>query len=184
MLNKGFGEIIAILLYRQNNINHFDDTWKMWGEISTNPFHSEIRLLVWSFKRSIRRRGSSQWIEYVRVWASYQIRKIASCACAGNAGNDFPRHWLQRKPLVNDPGMHHGTCVTHVPWCMSWSLTRGRGESVPDIPGVCATLNFTYLVRGPLRTNIMEEVWPRQGRKSITIPTRTYVYVCLCFTPS
>ena len=26
----------------------------------------------------------------------------------------FPRHRLQRKPLVSDPVMHHGTCVTHV----------------------------------------------------------------------
>ena len=23
----------------------------------------------------------------------------------------FPRHQLQRKPLVSDPGMHHGTCA-------------------------------------------------------------------------
>ena len=28
-------------------------------------------------------------------------------------------------PRVNDPGMHHGTCVTHVPWCMPGSLTSG-----------------------------------------------------------
>ena len=35
----------------------------------------------------------------------------------------FPRQRLQRKPLVSDPGMHHGTCVTNVPWCMSGSLT-------------------------------------------------------------
>ena len=48
-------------------------------------------------------------------WASYQIRKIAGCACAGNAGNVFPRRRFQNKPLVNDPDMHHGTCVTHVP---------------------------------------------------------------------
>ena len=34
----------------------------------------------------------------------------------------FPRHRLQRKPLLSDPGMHHGTCVTHVPWYMSVSL--------------------------------------------------------------
>ena len=41
----------------------------------------------------------------------------------------FPRHQRQRKPLVSDPGMHHGTCVSHVPWCMSRSLTRGgRGK--------------------------------------------------------
>ena len=76
------------------------------------------------------RRGST--------WASYQIRKIAGCACAGNAGNVFPRRRFQRKPLVSDPGMHHGTCVTHVPWCMSGSRTRGGGENVPGIPGACA----------------------------------------------
>ena len=61
----------------------------------------------------------------------------------------FPRHRLQRKPLVSDPGMHHGTCVTHVPWCMSGSLFSGGGENVPGIPGACATRNFTYLARGP-----------------------------------
>ena len=71
-------------------------------------------------------------------WASYQIRKIAGCACAGNAGNVSPRRRFQRKPLVSDPGMHHGTCVTHVPGCMSGSLTCGDGENVPGIPGACA----------------------------------------------
>ena len=59
----------------------------------------------------------------------------------------FPRHRLQRKPLVSDAGMHHGTCVTHVPWCMSGLLTRGGGENVPGIPSACATRNFTYLAR-------------------------------------
>ena len=68
------------------------------------------------------------------------MRKIVGCACAGNAGNIF--HLLQRQLLVTDHlGMHHGTCVTHVSWCMSWSLT--------GISGVCAIRNFTYLVRGP-----------------------------------
>ena len=71
-------------------------------------------------------------------WASCQIRKIAGCACAGNAGNVFPCRQFQRKPLVSDPGMHHGTCVTHVPWCMSGSLTCDDGENVPGIPGACA----------------------------------------------
>ena len=61
----------------------------------------------------------------------------------------FPCHRLQRKPLVSDPGMHHGMCVTHVLWCMSGSLNRGGGENVPDIPGASATHNFTYLARGP-----------------------------------
>ena len=51
--------------------------------------------------------------------------------------------------------MHHGTCVTHVPWCMPGSLINisfevGGGENVPGIPSACATRSFTCLVRGPL----------------------------------
>ena len=61
----------------------------------------------------------------------------------------FPCHRLQRKPLECDPGIHHDTCVTHVPWCMSGSLFSGGGENVPGIPGACTTRNFTYLARGP-----------------------------------
>ena len=71
-------------------------------------------------------------------WASCLIRKIVGCACTGNAGKVFPRRRLQRKPLVSDPCVHHGTCVTHVPWCMSGSLARRTGVNVPSIPGACA----------------------------------------------
>ena len=85
----------------------------------------------------------------LRIWsaklrssrASYPIRKIACCACAGNAGNVFPATDFKWN-LVSDSGMHHGTCVTHVPW---W-LTRGGGENVS---GACATHNLAYLIRGP-----------------------------------
>ena len=53
-------------------------------------------------------------------------------------------------PRVRDPDTHHGTCVTHVPWCMTGSLTsdflwsRWPGN-VPSIPGECTAHNFTYL---------------------------------------
>ena len=55
-------------------------------------------------------------------------------------------------PLFSDPDMHHGTCVTHLPWCMPGRLLAvfGGKENVSGIPGACATRNFTYLVRGPL----------------------------------
>ena len=79
--------------------------------------------------------------------ASYQIHNIAGCACTGNAGT-FSRRWLQSKPLVNDPGMHHGTCVTHAPWCMSGSLSL-RGKFSRHSRRM-RTHNFTYLARGPL----------------------------------
>ena len=113
--------------------------------------HVPQKVLWWA----MRKVGVEEWIVrlvqamYNNAWASYQICKIVCCACAGNAGNVFPHRRLQRKPLVSDPDIHHGTCVTHVPWCMSGSLTRGGGENVPGIPGACATQNFTYLARGP-----------------------------------
>ena len=52
-------------------------------------------------------------------WASCQIRKIAGAHAPGMPGTFSP------SPQVNDPDMHHGTCVTHVPWCMPGSLTSG-----------------------------------------------------------
>ena len=58
------------------------------------------------------------------------------------------RERLSHHRQVSDTGMHHGTCVTHVPWYISGWLTRSRGENVPDIPGTCATRNLTYLARG------------------------------------
>ena len=61
----------------------------------------------------------------------------------------FPHHQLQKIPRVSDAGMHHGMYVPHMPWCMLGSLTRGVRVNVPGIPGACATLNFTYLTRGP-----------------------------------
>ena len=40
--------------------------------------------------------------------------KLRVAHVPGMSGTIFHRHRLQRKPLVSDPGMHHGTCVTHV----------------------------------------------------------------------
>ena len=74
----------------------------------------------------------------------------------------FPRHQLKRKLPVSHPGMHHGTCLTHVPWCMSGSLTHIGGENVTGIPGACATHHFTYLIRDPLPRSFIQpktETW-------------------------
>ena len=71
-------------------------------------------------------------------------------------------------PRVSDPEMHHGTCVSHVPWCMPGSLTSGFPwsrwrENVPGIPGTCAIRNVRYLVRGPLvQINSINSRWKSQ----------------------
>ena len=67
-------------------------------------------------------------------WASCQIREIAGAHAPG-----MPRTFSP-PPRVRDPDMHHGTCVTHVPWCMQGSLTSGylwnrrRGKTFPAFP--------------------------------------------------
>ena len=91
------------------------------------------------------------------AWASYQIHNIADCACAGNAGNVFPRRRLQRKPLV--PAMHHGTCVTHVPWCMAGSLGPGGGGKRSRHSRRMRTHNFQYLARGPIVISFVPHPW-------------------------
>ena len=62
------------------------------------------------------------------IWVSYQMRKIAGRECQER----FPA--TERKSLVSDPRMHHGTCVTHVPWCMSASLNPCGGKMFPAFP--------------------------------------------------
>ena len=57
-------------------------------------------------------------------------------------------------PRVNDPRMHHGTCVRHVPWRMPGSLTSGciwsrwRGKRSRHSRRT-HNPQFTYLARGP-----------------------------------
>ena len=115
-------------------------TWASWGDKSpaTLLFMLTTKEISKVCSPALCERNPLVDSAIKRQWASCQIRKIAGCACAGNAGNVFPRRRLQRKPPVSDPGMHHGTCVTHVPWCMSGSFNCGDGENVPGIPGACA----------------------------------------------
>ena len=78
---------------------------------------------------SYTRSSLSRW-----PWTSYQIRKIAGAHAPGMPGTFSPPSG------TSDPDMHHGTCVTHVPWCMPWSLTsvflwsQWRGKTFPAFP--------------------------------------------------
>ena len=92
-------------------------------------------------------RRDTAYEDRCQAWASCQIRKIASAHAP-----EMPETFSP-SPQVSDPDMHHGTCITHVPWCMPGSLTSGFlwkiGGMGGNVPGACATCNFTYLVRGP-----------------------------------
>ena len=83
--------------------------------------------------------SSLLWDVITDPWTSYQIRKTVETR---ECREHFSRRRLQRKPLVSVPGIQYDICVTYVSWCMSGSLTRGGGENVPGIPGVCAIRNL------------------------------------------
>ena len=76
---------------------------------------------------------------YVKLWVAHVLGMLET---------------FSPPPQVSVPDMHHGTYVTHVPWCMPGSLINGflwlvgGGENIPFIPGACTTHTFTYLVRG------------------------------------
>ena len=71
----------------------------------------------------------------------------------------FPHHRLQRKPLVSDPRMHHGTCVTHVRWCMSGSLTLGGGAKRSRHPRRMRNPQFYVFGKRPMVVVSMPCSW-------------------------
>ena len=54
------------------------------------------------------------WDVITLPWVSYQIRKIAGCACAGNAGHVFPHRRLQWKSRHASRHVRHARAVMHV----------------------------------------------------------------------
>ena len=74
-------------------------------------------------------------------------------------------------PLVSDPDIHHGTCVTHVPWCMPGSLTSGflwsrwRGKTFPTFP---AHAQPRFCVSG--KRPIVQYFWVNSGSGNGLIP--------------
>ena len=92
----------------------------------TRLWHKCQRVFWWATELHLSNACWELWLsddqpqsDYNGQWASYQIRKIV-CAHAPGMPETF-----SPQPRVSVPDMHHGTCVTHVPWCMPRSLTRG-----------------------------------------------------------
>ena len=83
----------------------------MWISITVQPPIKYLTSVSWfsdlpllPFSNAFTCCGSSRWLsqlglilvkisklpKWFRQWASYQMRKITGCSCAGNAGNLFP----------------------------------------------------------------------------------------------
>ena len=94
-------------------------------------------------------------------------------------------------PHVSDPDMHHGTCVTHVPWCMPGSLTSGfiwnrrRGKTFPAFrahaqPAILRIwkevhgLTHVRLYLNRCRPNSLTNIWITRPRCVISILTSIF----------
>ena len=75
---------------------------------------------------------TDEWWREASGTAALQIYVVNRCQLMGllpdtqNCGMRMRRECCERffpPPQVSDPDMHHGTCVTHVPWRMPESLT-------------------------------------------------------------
>ena len=89
------------------------DSYISQFSLDANYFHSlnsrQIKL-IW-----VRRRGP--WSQTVSHGPLARYVKLCVAHAPEMPGTFSP-------PLrISYPDMHHGTCVTHVPWCMSGSLT-------------------------------------------------------------
>ena len=140
------------------------------------PFFVTASMLQWNFNRyssifiheNVFETSSAKWWTF--CLSLNVIRKIFGViSCTATAPVPLPvpvsssvlvhgpvirrvKFWVAHAPGM--PGTFSSLptskeTVTHVPWCISGSLTRGGGENVPGIPGACASHNSTYLVRGP-----------------------------------
>ena len=82
--------------------------------IFANRLYKLVRWKCWYNQRE----GKLNWhviaygplTRYVKLWVAH---------APGMPGRFSP------PPRLSDPDVHHGTCVTHVPWCMPGSLTSG-----------------------------------------------------------
>ena len=82
--------------------------------------HPLMLLLCWIGNLSLT---NSNFIQIAIITISYgflpDTKKLWVAHAPGMPGTFSPPPW------VSDPDMHHGMCVTHMPWCMPGSLTSG-----------------------------------------------------------
>ena len=99
--------------------------------------------------------------------------KLRVAHASGMSGTFSP------SPRVGDPDMHHGTCVTHVPWCMPGSLTSGflwsrrRGKTFPAFPAHAQ----------PAILRIWQEAHDWMSYQNGSLLARTWLNLCNCCSP-
>ena len=104
--------------HRQSNCLIQQLTLTKWKNESSASLAQGVRKALWRYSLFLFTAFGLLSIPWNK-WASASnvFRETITLRVAHVPGSPPPR--------VSDPDMHHGTCVTHAPWCMPGSLTSG-----------------------------------------------------------
>ena len=108
--NRYFIEFIKSV----NSFVSLENSWKVW-KLKTEKVIVQIYLRRWSWKYLFFRYTAT--LHSNGPLTRYVTLRVAHAPVMPGTFSQPPR--------VSDPDMHHGTCVTHVPWCMPGSLSSG-----------------------------------------------------------
>ena len=87
-------------------------------------------------------------------------------------------------PRVNDPDIHHGTCVANVPWCLSGTVTNGflwirwRGKRSPH-SRCMRNPQFCVSVKGPMG-ELSQSLFSEETIVHVDIFSHTQWWLCIC----
>ena len=123
-------------------------------------------------------------------WVSYQIRKIAGCARAGNPGNDFPATDFKRNCLLAIPACITARASCTCRYACRGRLTRDGGENVHRNSRRMRNPQFTYLARVVVVTLFQANYTNHGNATNIVIDVQYYscihhgfIWMSFTYTP-
>ena len=139
-------------LYSTARVHNFFRPGRNGNSVGSEVTHRPMAAEINRCRLTCHHDWHRSWSHAVIAWASYQIRKLAGCACAGNAGSVFPATDFKGNRCLAIP-----TCITARESRTCRDACRDRyppvaGKTFLSFPAH-AQLSilplFTYLARGP-----------------------------------
>ena len=118
--------------YLRSHENHRIPLMKRWKWLGAVRLEAISRVNIHLINAAILSNNQEEKIHFfldVNFWLSCQFINsfphgpLARYIKLGVAHASWIPGTFSPSSRVSDPDMHHRTCVTHVSWCMPWSLT-------------------------------------------------------------
>ena len=117
-------EMNVCIIFYDHIMNYMGLKMYTRWDINDNKTRLIVRLMLYRSLRSLAWNGiptiQKQWVPYQKITENCGLRMRLECQ------ENFPPHRHQRKLVVSDPSMHHGTCVTRP---ILWMLLTCRPDA-------------------------------------------------------